>query len=67
VEESRVKSKALLITGCGVIQRCGMLRIPHCVEIGSQLAVRFLASRTGNALLARHITFLPLVLISIRG
>jgi hypothetical protein len=40
----------------------------HIVQtIGSQMAVRLSALRTGHALLQRNIIFLLLVLISVRG
>jgi hypothetical protein len=62
-----IKSKARPVTGCGGLQGCEMLRIPHCLDIGSQMAVRLSALSTGRALLPSNIIFLLLMLISVRG
>jgi hypothetical protein len=46
---------------------CEILKIPHCLDNGLQMAVKLTALDTDRTLLPRNIIILLLVLISVRG
>jgi hypothetical protein len=65
--EELVSTTAIPVTGCGGLQGCGMLRIPHC--LGSRLTdggkVVSLTHRPRST--PRNIILLLLVLVSVTG
>jgi hypothetical protein len=46
---------------------CEMLRVSHCLDNRLTVGGKIVVLRTGRALLPTNITFLLLVLISVRG